>query len=322
MTHETSESSTLFECDNLTGEIRELPKGTRYATAEERQHIKDAIARREAFIELREAIAKNKNDKCGRFFWSLYGAGQDYHPEVSDDMLVKIVYLLTFMDYKHNMLVSRQGAYDTFRPMKKEDVRKVIKLHRCNFPNFWKKLLESGIVSENGDGELIVCDEFRRGKIDGRTIQGLSKIKIFSHAVKYMYENTDVRAHKYLAYLYRFIPYINLKYNVLCFNPLETNKHRIKLLSASELCEIVGLERNKKNEERLIDSLLKLSFFDREGKKWSAITVIKRMEDDVLCQYITINPLFYAGYISLEDTADIMNEFVIEEKEELANAAS
>lgn len=320
--HETSEVNTLFERDNLTGEIRELPNKTRYSTEEEREFIKNKIAQRQAFEEMRKAIAKNKNDKCGWFFWSLYDVAQDYHPEVSDDMLVKIIYLLTYMDYKHNMLVSRQGAYDAYRPMKREDVRRVIRLHDSKFPNFWSKLIQSGIISENDCGELIVCDEFRRGKVDGRTTHGMSMIKIFSHAVRYLYENTDVRSHKYLAYLYRLIPYINLKYNVLCFNPLETNKHRIKLVSAGELCEIVGMENCKKNEDRLINSMLKLSFYDKSKEKWSVITVIKRMENDELRQYITINPLFYAGYISLEDTADIMNEFFIEERSEISSAAS
>ena len=63
-------------------------------------------------------------------------------------------------------------------------------------------------------------------------------------------------------------------------------------------------------------------FYDKTGKKWSVITLIKRIENNEVCQYITINPLFYAGFISQEDMVDVLNEFVIEDKEELLNEAS
>lgn len=309
------EPSTLFIRDNVTGEFRELPSGTTHQTPEQKQFIKDRIAFKEELERMRRATNSFKSDKCGEFFWSLYAVNQDYHPNVPDDMLVKIIYLLTYLDYKKNMLVTRQSASDAYRPMKKDDVQKAIRLHKCKFPTFWNKLLASGIISENEYGELIVSKEFRRGSLDKRSTKGMAAMKMFSRAIRYMYENTDVRTHRYLAYLYRLIPYINLKFNVLCDNSLETDKQKIRLLTANELCELVGIESRRDNEDRLINALFKLMFFDKSGKKWSVITVIKRIENDKMCQYITINPLFYAGYISQDDMVDILDEFVIKERE-------
>ena len=300
-----------------SGESIYLPANTTIRTEEDKEQIKAAIAKKEELAEARRVANTFTYSLCGEFFWSLYNAGQDYHPNVSDDMLAKIIYLLTYLDYKKNMLVIRRNASDAYRPMKKDDVKNVIRLHRCNFPRFWDELMKSGIITENEFGELMVCDSFRRGKVDGRSTQGMSKIKMYSRAIRYVYENTDVRSHKYLSYLYRLIPFINLKYNILCLNPLETDKYKVQPLTTKELCELIGIEGRKDNADRLTDKLFKLMFFDKNKDKLSVITTIKRIKNDEVCQYITINPQFYAGYISTEDIIDIMGEFVIHEKGEL-----
>lgn len=311
-----------YYTDEETGETIYLPKDTIIRTEEEREQIKYAIAKKQEYEEARKISNTFTHNLCGEFFWSLYDVGQDYHPDISDDMLVKIIYLLTYLDYKKNMLVIRSNASDTYRPMKKNDVRDVIRLHRCKFPRFWEELMSSNIITENEYGELVVCDKFKRGKLNKKSTHGMSKIKMYSRAIRYVYENTDVRSHKYLSYLYRLIPYINLKYNILCINPLEIDKFKVEPLTARELCELIGIEGRKDNEERLINRLFKLMFFDKNKDKLSVITMIKRIKNDEVCQYITINPQFYAGYISQEDIVDIMGEFVIQDKEELLNETS
>ena len=308
-----------YYVDAETGDTVYLPGDTIIRTKEEREQIKAAIAKKQEYAEAHRVANTFTHNLCGEFFWSLYNTGQDYHPNVSDDMLAKIIYLLTYLDYKKNMLVIRSNASDAYRPMTKEDVKNVIRLHRCNFPRFWNDLKSSGIIAENESGELMVCDSFKRGKIDGRKTQGMSKIKMYSRAIRYVYENTDVRSHKYLSYLYRLIPFINLKYNVLCLNPLETDKHKVNPLTTKELCELIGIEGRKDNADRLINKLFKLMFFDKNKDKLSVITTIKRIKNDEVCQYITINPQFYAGYISTEDIIDIMGEFVIHEKGEVVD---
>lgn len=301
--------------DEETGEMILIPAGTKIQTEEELEFIKKVIRDREEKVD----FEKFKNEKCGDFFWSLYNVGQEYHPELSDDMLAKVIYLLTYLDYDKNILVTRNDATSPYRPMVKDDVRKAVRLHRCKFANFWDKLMGSGIIRENRCKELVVSDVFCRGKLSKKSKGDMAAIKIFTHAVRYMYENIEVRSHKYLAYIYRLIPYINLKYNVFCTNPLETDKFNIEPLTARELCELVGLDGRRDNENRLIDTLFKLMFYDRAGDKLSVITVIKRIKNDEVCQYITINPQFYAGYISQEDMLDILEEFVKREKE-LKNA--
>ena len=300
--------------DKKTGEATLIPPGTKIQTKEELDFIKKMVQMKQDKVD----FGKYKNSRCGEFFWSLYNVGEKFHPELSDDMLAKIIYLLTYLDYNKNILVCRKDAVSPYRPMTKDDVRKVIRLHRCNFGRFWEKLMESGVISENKKGELVVSDLFSRGKLTKKARGNMAAIKIFTHAIRYMYEHIDVRSHKYLAYIYRLIPYINLKYNVFCANPFETDKGEVEPLTASELCNVIGIDGRKDNENRLIDTLFKLMFYDRNGDKLSVITVIKRIKNDEVCQYITINPQFYAGYISQEDMLDILEEFVKKEKKLIA----
>ena len=309
--------SSGWYVDEETGESYYLPADTTIRTKEDGKRIREMVAKREEYEAAHQVANTFTTNLCGEFFWSLYDVGQDYHPSISDDLLAKIIYLLTYLDYKKNMLVIRGGASEPYRPMKKEDVRNIIRLHRCKFPRFWESLLGSGIISENDQGELIVCDSFCRGKVDRRSVNGMSKIKMYSRAIRYVYENTDVRSHKYLSYLYRLIPYINLKYNILCLNPLEIDKYKVHPLTTKELCGLIGIAGRKDNEERLTEKLFKLMFFDKNKDKVSVITTIKRIVNDEVCQYITINPQFYAGYISQEDILDIMGEFVIHDKDTL-----
>ena len=252
--------SSGWYVDEETGESYYLPADTTIRTKEDGKRIREMVAKREEYEAARQVANTFTTNLCGEFFWSLYDVGQDYHPSISDDLLAKIIYLLTYLDYKKNMLVIRGSASEQYRPMKKEDVRNIIRLHRCKFPRFWESLLGSGIISENTQGELIVCDSFCRCKVDRRSVNGMSKIKMYSRAIRYVYENTDVRSHKYLSYLYRLIPYINLKYNILCLNPLETDKYKVRPLTTKELCGLIGIAGRKDNEERLTEKLFKLMF--------------------------------------------------------------
>lgn len=293
----------LTAIDNVTGEVIQLPANCTVQTSEQRERVRRIVDERFWF--------KNYTaDKTGSFFWSIYDIGMGYYPDVSDEMLAKIIYLLTYLDYENNTLVIRDSVTEPLRPMVKEDVQRLIRLHKRQFITFWDDLMATGIIAEKDNGKLVVCDShFKRGKLLKRDKKDMAAIKIYSHCVRYLYENVEVRSHKYLAYLYRLIPYINLKYNVLCLNPLETDKTKIQWLTAKEMCGLLGLQ--EQNEKRLIDTLFKLIFVDKNGDRLSVITMIQNIKNDEVCRFITINPQFYAGYITQEDILAIMSEFEI-----------
>jgi hypothetical protein len=139
--------------------------------------------------------------------------------------------------------------------------------------------------------------------------------------VRYLYENTTTKSHRYLAYLYRLIPYINASYNVFCSNPEETDRSKIKWLTAREMCTILGLDES--NETRVVNTLFKLSFIDKNGDSRSVIKMLQDVKNGETRRFIAINPQFYQGYcITPTEATTLMQEFLLEDREEINRETS
>ena len=301
--------------DEETGErVGDMEAGSTVISPEQKKRKREIV----------EAKCQQKffvKSECGRFFWSLYYPEEDYFPEVSDAVLSRVIYLMTYLPYGGSYLVVREDASTPYRPMLKDDVRRVIGLSDKRFEAFWLELLQGGIISEQEDGKLIVCDRFRRGKLGKKVKRDMTAMKLFDEGVRYVYEHTTTKSHRYLAYLYRLIPYINSAYNVFCSNPQETNKDKIKWLTAKEMCWILGLDDG--NEKRVVNMLFKLSFIDKNGDSRSVIKMLQDVKNGETRRFIAINPQFYQGYcITPLEATTLMREFLLEEREVLEIAAS
>lgn len=293
-----------YYVDGATGEVMPVAANTTIMGEEERNGYK---RRTEQAREHKEYVVAQK-DVCGDFYWTLFESKEEYYPDVSDSMLAKIVYLITYMDYDSNLLVVQDTPTSPKRPMLKKDVAKVIRLHRCKFSRFWEELMATGIITEEPDGKLRVCSLFCKGSL---TKNNMAAMKVFTHAVRYMYENIDVRSHPYISYLFRLIPYINLRYNVFCKNPLETEKSEVVRMTAKDMCHIIGIDDTQ--VKRFIKTLFKLSFVDRNGDKRSVITLVTNYKNDDERNFVLINPQFYAGYMCKDDMLSVLDEFAIKE---------
>jgi len=293
-----------YYVDGATGEVVPVAANTTIMGKEEREVYKRKV---EQVKEHKEYVVAQK-DVCGDFYWTLFDSKEEYYPDVSDSMLAKIVYLITFMDYDSNLLVMQDSPTSPKRPMLKKDVAKVIRLYRTKFPKFWTELMATGIITEEPDGKLRVCSLFCKGSL---TKNNMAAMKVFTHAVRYMYENVDVRSHQYISYLFRLIPYINLRYNVFCKNPLETEKSEVVRMTAKDMCHIFGIDDTQ--VKRFIKTLFKLSFVDKNGDKRSVITLVTNYKNDGERNFVLINPQFYAGYMSKADMLSVLDEFTIKE---------
>lgn len=289
-----------YYVDGDTGEMIPVAAEATITSKEERETYKK---KSESYAE-REELSIVQREMCGDFYWTLFDSHAEYYPNVSDSMLAKIVYLITYMDYETNILMVRDSSTKPKRPMTKKDVQKVIRLYRTKFMKFWNEMLSTGIITEEGDGKLRVCSNFCKGKL---TNKDTAAMKVFTHAVRYMYENVDVRSHQYIAYLFRLIPYINLRYNVFCKNPLEADRSKLELMTAKDMCHLFGIDES--NLRRFIKTLFKLSFVDKQGNVRSVIRVLTDYKNYGERNFILINPQFYSAYICREDMLIALEDF-------------
>lgn len=311
----TKDKEDCYLVSKVSGEvIGEVEGGSTIESPDQKKRKKEILenkAQQKFFVRC----------ECGKFFWSLYYPEKDYFPEISDAMLSRIIYLMTYLPYDRDYLAIRESASVPYRVMKKEDVKKVIGLTKQWFEEFWNNLMQTGIIAEQEDGKLVVCDKFKRGKMGKKTKQDMSAMKIFDGAVKYMYEHTTTKSHRYLAYLYRLIPYINSTYNVFCSNPEETNRDKIKWLTAKEMCWILGLDDT--HEKRVVNTLFKLSFIDKNGDSRSVIKMLQDVKNGETRRFIAINPQFYQGYcITPTEATTLIQNFLLEDREVFDNETS
>lgn len=298
--------------DEVTGEVVPIQNGTKIISPDrQKQKQEYALKANQTFTE--------KNDKYnatqkirGNFFVSLCQETELFHTEVTEPTLGKLIYLATYIDA--NNCICHDGNWDknirNSIPMSKSDIQQVLQVSRQTFSPFWNECINKELIIENNGAYFLSKKMFRFCNNNNVSTKKTRMIKVFKHAIRYMYENTDERSKKTLIYLYRLIPFINLTHNGLCLNPFETDKDKIEPLSLAEICKLFGIDR--RNQIYFLKKLKKLRFIDKQGVECSVIKYSWLYYDkDVY--WITINPQFYSGYISEENMVEMVNEFYLSE---------
>lgn len=113
------------------------------------------------------------------------------------------------------------------------------------FRSFLKETSNHNVLKENQDGTFTINKHyFRRGKI--RTKCDDYKFMYMRNlGIRELYEKSTVREHSRLAYLFMMIPFVHMKYNILCHNPLEEDFDKLELMSFKELGELFDVKNIK-----------------------------------------------------------------------------
>ena len=72
-----------------------------------------------------------------------------------------------------------------------------------------------------------------------------------------MYLSTKINQHKLLGYVFMMLPYVNIRYNILCYNPFENVMDFIIPITMNNFCDYIGVgteqvNRFRKNIETII----------------------------------------------------------------------
>lgn len=89
------------------------------------------------------------------------------------------------------------------------------------------------------------------------------------------------------------IPYINIEYNILCYDPLETDIHEIEPMSMETFCTEIGM--TTRNAEYYRAQYERITFQSEKGRA----SFCRSLFDSDGREYIYINPeIMFAGRIS------------------------
>ena len=300
--------------DRSTGEVFSVKAGTKLTSPERQEQQREyALKKTQTFSEKNE-LYKETQKLRGNFFAVLCRETKLFHTDISEPTLGKLIYMATYIDV--NNCICKDGGWQDQddgcfirvpNPMTKAEINDILNISRQSFSPFWNECINKKLIIESDGAYYLSKELFRFGSVH---IRQARIIKMFKHAIRYMYENTDERSKKTLIYLYRLIPFINLSHNGLCSNPLESDKNKINPLSLGQICKLFGIDR--RNQVYFLKKLKKLRFTDKEGKECSVIKYTWLYYDKDI-YWITINPQFYSGYIQEENMVEMINEFRLED---------
>lgn len=289
--HIDDESGAIYYANPETGEVKEYYRtevevGTRIIPPDEQKRMKAA---REKRLE-REMIQKmtHSGEKAEQFVF--IDANINFRG-VSPAMVTRLLYLSTYAGYKNkhpkgfgNPLIKR-GVH-----LQKKDIAEVLQLSERTAASFLKEVCPT-YIKEDANGYLYLNSRsFVRGGLKKRDFKQYQKI--YNNGIRKLYEAAKGKNHKQLGHVFMMIPFINIKYNILCHNPGETDVDKVIPMSPKEFCKEVGYSYSNLN--RLMNIYSSVTF-DVEGRKEHLCKIVGDWNDQPNAK-ICINPaVIYAG---------------------------
>lgn len=168
------------------------------------------------------------------------GNQTDKRPTLSEGNYARLIYLATYLDYDQRLKKTLNKL------MTKKDAEGILGLSRAEFYRFWREVTEAKYIVEDADGVLQLSETLCfKGKVKPK---GLGIIRVYINQMRKLYEATPPRGHRYLGAVFRMLPYISVKYNVLCWNPLEEDIDKVEPMTLSDFCALTG-----RGEKRVTD---------------------------------------------------------------------
>ncbi len=211
--------------------------------------IKDFIGeyRTQEQIEAQTKYVVNKEKQTfnSDFTWIVFEYGKELLPNIKDQSLVRLIYLSTICDY------------DGILPPKSV-IKKKLKLSDKYWSYFFKEMRSNNLILEDEEtGALCLSKDFF---IKGSLKEMSDKrdcTRLFCNFIQDVYDACDnIKSINQISYLYKLIPFVNRRTNIVCYNPKEQDPEKVYPITLGEFCDMIGYSR--KNARRLVSDLLSL----------------------------------------------------------------
>lgn len=173
---------------------------------------------------------KTKNEEYrefGTFLFLVFSRLEELFPNLSNRTISMLIMLSSFLDYDN---VLRKGNNQL---MYRSDLPKILDTSKSTVSKFTNALQDENILIVNDDGTMRINPErIYRGKVKKPTGRAsFNTTRIYINACRELYYSCDKKNRSKLSYVYRLLPWIDFKHNVLCWNPDEENEEELKLMS-------------------------------------------------------------------------------------------
>lgn len=202
--------------------------------------------------------------------------------------ITRLIYLSTFIDYntrQENLLVKHGKDYK-IEPLTKSDIKKILGLGDTAFKSFLANVKKVNLIYEVDKKFYISPDYFTKGKVK---FEGKDYARVFINTTRFLYENSNPKQHKQLSYIFQLVPYMNYELNILCYNPQERNFYELDKINLKQVCEILGVDTERRNMNKLKNELLKFKV-NVNDTEYPFLSYAKIQNVNGSKDYFVINP--------------------------------
>ena len=220
----------------------------------------------------------------GNFIWILYRVQENYNDLINPSNLSKLMFVSTYLGYSGYLVFSNGKLID------KAKLRELLMISVVEYNKFYKEMLLKEIIIEKDNKIYINEHLFFKGKIDKLPFTINKNItRLYINSIREIYNKTNIKSHKQLSYIFKILPYVNIKYNIICFNPLEDNLEKLQPMNFLDFCDTINY--NKSNYRNL-----KKIFKECYSIQNEYIISFVSNNNNILDTTLFINPrLYYAG---------------------------
>lgn len=217
-----------------------------------------------------------KSELGGFYFVLTENVFDDIKPETA----TKLIMLCTYLDYSNRLMKTRKT------PMQKSDIQQILKLSRSATYQFWNEVKDKYITECNGILYIADNSQIFRHSIP-KDDKYLQLQKIYINSVRSLYNQTDIRKHRQLGYIFKLLPHISLEFNIFCKDVFEQELDNIETLTITDLCNLVHYDVTQST--RLIRELQSIKFI-HNGNKEYLLSFVDNGTDNPNSKKIFVNP--------------------------------
>ena len=282
--------------DNETGEV--IDENFRIDELED-QERKRKMAEKD---RLSREFKEKQSEYLGNFIFYIFKNIENFKDILTDADLVKFIFCGTYIKHNGALMLDNNTTY-----IDKKRLNELLQVSNTIFNRFYKKLIKNKLILEENNKIYINLNIFWRGK--KTEYKKITKIKlkdftrIYIKTARELYLNYKNKNHKKLAMIYKLIPFLNWKYNILCSNPNEENKNNIDALTIEDIMD--ELNYSKSNITRFKHDFYSLKYNDYQ--------IFKTLQSDENYKnsIILVNPLVIYGGNDINNLQYLINLFNI-----------
>lgn len=207
-------------------------------------------------IDDRDELSEIISAECGSFYFNFFNGGLN-SMDIKESIKLRFLYLCTYTNYSEK---GQYLVYDNGKKMDRGGISDVLNLSDRELSVTITTLVKNNLLIKDGRYYMVDKDLMARGKLKPAQNKDYHT-RVFDNGLRELYINCNAKQHKQLYYLFKLLPYVNLKYNAVCQNPTEDIVDNIIPLKLSEICEIVGY--SIPNAKKFEKDMLKLQLFNQ-----------------------------------------------------------